>query len=53
MCLGQFTKTGKNITIENFICSQIGDVKIYKSKKRMELRLSKEIIKSEMCIKVY
>jgi len=43
----------KNIEISNFIDNKIGNVKLYKSKKRLELRLSKEIINNECCIKLY
>ena len=37
---GNYTKT--NLTINDFIDNKIGDVCIYKSKKRMELRLIPE-----------
>ena len=39
-----FIKSYKNISIENFIDIKVGNVKLYKSKKRLELRLSKDII---------
>jgi len=48
-----FTKTCKNISIENFIDTQIGNVKLYKSKKRLELRLCKDIINHECSTKLF
>lgn len=45
--------TDKNISTENFISSDIGNVKLYKSKKRLELRLNKDIIKNNKCIMLY
>lgn len=42
-----------NIIVSNFINSSYGNVKLYKSKKRMELRLSPFILKSEYAIKLY
>ena len=42
-----------NINIHNFIDSRYGNVKLYKSKKRMELRLHKPIIDNEYTIKLY
>jgi hypothetical protein len=48
-----FTKSCKNIFIENFIDINVGNVKLYKSKKRLELRLSKNIIKHECSILLY
>lgn len=43
----------KNIEISNFIENKIGNVKLYKSKKRLELRLCKDILLNEYCIKLY
>lgn len=48
-----FTKSCKNISIENFIDNEFGNVKLYKSKKRLELRLKKNIIDNYCCIKLY
>jgi len=48
-----FTKTCKNILIDNFIDNNIGNVKLYKSKKRLELRLSKDLIKQKYSTKIY
>jgi hypothetical protein len=45
--------TPKNIIVNNFINPSYGNVKIYCSKKRMELRLSANIIKNEHVIKIY
>lgn len=53
MTFSSFTKTCKNITIKNFINSALGIVKLYKSKKRLELRLTKKIINTQYCIKIY
>jgi hypothetical protein len=47
-----FTKTNKNINIDNFIHKKFGNIKLYKSKKRLELRLSKNII-HKYSIKLY
>lgn len=48
-----FTKTCKNISIDNFIDDEIGNVKLYKSKKRLELRLYKDIINNQCSILLY
>lgn len=48
-----FTKTNKSILIDNFIDKKLGDVKLYKSKKRLELRLCKDIINSDCSVKLY
>ena len=53
MKCGGFTKTGTNILIDNFIDNKIGNVKLYKSKKRLELRLCKDIINSFCSVKLY
>ena len=53
---GGFVKnknTCVNIIINNFIDPLYGNVKLYKSKKRMELRLLPNILKSEHIIKIY
>lgn len=42
-----------NINIDNFIDPNIGNVRIYKSKKRMELRFKKEILNEEHVFKIY
>jgi hypothetical protein len=43
----------KNILIRNFIDIKYGNVKLYKSKKRLELRLNKNIINESCSIKLY
>ena len=48
-----FTKSCKNITIDNFIDKKYGNVKLYKSKKRLELRLHKDILNNECSVKLY
>lgn len=53
MEFGGFTKTSKNITIENMISQKMGNVKLYKSKKRLELRLNRDILKRECTEKLY
>jgi hypothetical protein len=53
MEFASFTKSKKNIIIDNFIDEEYGNVKLYKSKKRLELRLCKNIIDSEYSIKIY
>ena len=54
MKYSKFTTTKcKNITIDNFIDCSVGNVKLYKSKKRLELRLSKEIINNKYSIKLF
>jgi hypothetical protein len=50
---GFLNKNNKNIIVSNFISSEYGNVKLYKSKKRMELRLNKTIKNNEYCIKIY
>ncbi len=44
---------GQSIFIDNYIDAQYGNVKLYKAKKRMELRLTKNILNSEYCVKLY
>lgn len=46
-----FTRSCKNINISNFIDDKYGNVKLYKSKKRLELRLDKKIINNTKCSK--
>ena len=46
-------KDFKNIIIDNFIGENNGNVKLYKSKKRLELRLNKEILNTTCAINVY
>jgi hypothetical protein len=54
---GGFVNTGKskcvNIKVSNFIDPLYGNVKLYKSKKRMELRLSASVLKTEYAVKLY
>jgi hypothetical protein len=49
----EFSKSGKTIIVGNFIKSTYGNTKLYKSKKRLELRLCKDIIDSEFSTKIY
>ena len=42
-----------NIIVNNFIKPLYGNVKLYKAKKRIELRLLPAIIKSEHTVKIY
>lgn len=48
-----FTKAEKNITTVNYIDELYGNVKLYKSKKRLELRLSKSCLDYSHAIKLY
>jgi hypothetical protein len=54
---GGFVKGKKdncvNIILNNFINSNIGKVTLYKSKKRLELRLKKNILHQEFIYKIY
>jgi hypothetical protein len=50
---GSLTRSCKNIAINNFINPKLGLVNLYKSKKRIELRLLGEIIKNINSIKIY
>lgn len=43
----------KNILIQNFIDSNYGNVKLYKSKKRMELRLHSTILQTDSAVLLY
>jgi hypothetical protein len=47
-----FTAEGKNILTAGFINSEYGDVRLYKSKKRMELRLKKVCISHPYTVKL-
>jgi len=47
-----FTKSMKSINIKNFINDKYGNVKLYKSKKRLELRIKKDVINSFNTIKI-
>ena len=42
-----------NIMINNFINCSFGNVKLYKNKRRLELRLSHNVLKNENVVKVY
>jgi hypothetical protein len=46
-------KGNKNILFKNFIDPAVGTVVLYKSKKRIELRLTRAILKSEHTVKLY
>jgi hypothetical protein len=49
-----FSKSCKNILLNNFIDKNYGNVKLYKSKKRLELRIDKNILLNlKSCINVY
>ena len=54
---GGFVKNKKNnfvnIILNNFIDTNIGKVTLYKSKKRVELRLKKEILQKNYIHKIY
>lgn len=43
----------KNIVIGNFVNPAYGDVRLYKSKKRVELRLLPAVLQSEHAVKIY
>jgi hypothetical protein len=47
------TKGGVSIFLKNFINSAHGNVKLYKSKKRVELRLSKAVIEHPHAVSIY
>lgn len=51
-CL-ESNNNSKNIKTENFIDPLFGDVRLYKSKKRLELRLKLNILVSEHSVKLY
>lgn len=42
-----------NINVNNFIDSNIGKVTLYKSKKRVELRLKKKLLQEKYVHKIY
>lgn len=44
----KFTKSNSSIMVDNFIDERIGNVRLYRPVKRLELRLKKQIL-SEMC----
>ena len=48
-----FTRSCKSILIDNFIDNKFGNVRLYKSKKRLELRLCKDIINNDYSTKLY
>jgi hypothetical protein len=50
---GGFSTGGKSIIIKNFIDLKIGKVTLYKSKKRIELRLLSEIISNSNTVKLF
>lgn len=50
---GFVTDKRVNIIVNNFIDKRYGNVKLYKAKKRLELRLSNNILKHENTIKIY
>lgn len=45
--------TETSIMIDNFIDEKVGTVKLYKSKKRLELRICKEVLDNINCVKLY
>lgn len=49
----KLSKMCKTLTITNFIDEKYGNVILYKSKKRLELRLSKDIINNARSIKIF
>lgn len=48
-----FSKSNKTILIDNFVDAKYGNFKLYQSKKRLELRLCKNIIHSAYSIKIF
>lgn len=48
-----FTKNFKSIYINDFIENKFGNIKLHKSKKRLELRLCKSIIKHRYSVLLY
>ena len=50
---GKKGKDSVSIKLNNFIESNIGEVKLYKSKKRVELRFKKKILNNENVVKIY
>jgi hypothetical protein len=53
MSFQEFTKTSKSAIIHNFIDMKYGETKLYKSKKRIELRLNKNMIDEFCSVKLY
>lgn len=53
MSFDGFTRNAKSLLINNFIDKQFGETKLYKSKKRIELRLNKNIVNEKYSIKIY
>lgn len=53
MAFDGFSTTCKNIMVNNFIDHQFGNVKLYKSKKRLELRLNGNIIHNPFSAQLY
>jgi hypothetical protein len=49
----QSTRQGTSIFMKNFIAPELGTVKIYKSKKRIELRLKKSVVENEHAVRIY
>jgi len=47
------TKQQKSINFGNFVDNNLGITKLYKSKKRMELRLHKNVLNLNNTIKLY
>lgn len=47
------TKGGVSIFLKNFIRPEDGNVKLYKSKKRVELRLSKAVVEHPFAMSIY
>jgi hypothetical protein len=47
------TKGGVSIFLKNFIKHEHGNVKLYKSKKRIELRLSKAVVEHAHAVSIY
>ena len=48
-----FTEQLKNIKTAHFIDSKLGDIRLYKSKKRLELRLKNNIIYDTHTVNLY
>ena len=47
------TKGGVSIFLKNFIRPEHGTVKLYKSKKRVELRLKRSVIEDKNAVSIY
>lgn len=48
-----FTKNNKSLKVSNIINNFYGQTKIYKAKKRLEIRFKKSILKSKYIVKIY